>query len=86
MSNLNTANGLQDLTAVLKDVEKKVLENRSKYEDSQKAVKDFRRIFDQASSRMNKAIFNDRSEEDIYHETLHTVSSLIEILARVKKK
>ncbi len=86
MSNLKTANGLEDLTSVLKDVESKVLDNRSKYEDSQKAIKDFRRIFDQDSSRMNKAIFEDCADQEIYHQTLRTVSILVEILSRVRRK
>ena len=76
---------MRELTNILKEVEKKVLESRSKYDDSEKAVKDFRRIFDQDSSRMNKMIFEEATEEEIYIETLRTVSSLIEILARVKK-
>ncbi len=75
-----------ELTEVLREVEKKVLENRSKYDDSQKTVKDFRRIFDQDSSRMNKMIFEDASQEEISLETLRTVSILIEILARAKTK
>ena len=76
---------MRELACVLKEIEKKVFESRSKYDDSQKSVKDFRRIFDQDSSRMNKMIFEDASEQEIYTETLRTISSLIEILSRVKK-
>ena len=76
---------MNDLNGVLKEVEKKVLESRSKFDDSQKNIKDFRRLFDQDSSRMNKMIFEDASDQEIYAETLRTISSLIEILSRVKK-
>ena len=86
MSNPNPSNGLWELSAVLKEVEKKVSENRGKFDDAQKAIKDFRRIFDQDSSCMNKAIFEDAPPEEIYLETLRTVAVLIEILSRVKKK
>ena len=75
-----------EISEVLKDVEKKVQENRGRFDDSNKTIKDFRRVFDQDSSRMNQAIFNDNPQEEIYLETLRTVSTLIEILARAKKK
>ena len=77
---------MEALPSVLKEVEKKVLENRSKFDDSQKSIKDFRRIFDQDSSRMNKMIFEDAAQEEVFLETLRTVSILIEILTRAKKK
>ena len=86
MPSPNLSNELTELFAVLKDVEKKVLENRGKFDDSQKSIKDLRRIFDQDSSLMNKAIFEDAPAEEVHLETLRTVAILIEILSRVKKK
>lgn len=82
----NTPHSQKELTAILKEIEKKVLENRAKYDDADKTLKDFRRIFDQDSSRMNQAIFNNASEEEIYKETLRTIAVLVEILARTKKE
>lgn len=76
----------QKISCLLKEVEGKVLENRQKYDDHEKAIKDFRRIFDQDSSRMNQAIFNDHPPDEIYHETLRTVAILVEILLRAQKK
>jgi hypothetical protein len=75
----------KEISAVLKEIEMKVIENRGKFDDSGKTIKDFRRIFDQDSSRMNKAIFNDSPAEEIHEETLRTISILIEILERAKK-
>lgn len=77
--------GQPELLAILKEIEKQVLENRTKHEDAHKTIKDFRRIFDQDSSRMNQAIFNDASQDEIYKETLRTVAVLIEILVRTKR-
>ena len=77
---------LNELSALLQEVEKKVLENRGKFDDAAKTIKDFRRIFDQDSSRINKAIFEDAPDEEIYLETLRTVSILVEILSRSKRK
>ena len=77
---------LTDLASVLQKIQKQVLGNRSKFDDNGKTVKDFRRIFDQDSSRMNQAIFNDASTEEICKETLSTVCTLIEILSRTGKK
>lgn len=74
----------KEISFLLKEIEKKVLENRMKYDDSEKTVKDFRRIFDQDSSKMNQAIFNDAPSDEIYQETLRTISVLIEILLRTK--
>lgn len=82
----NSPHSEKELTAILKDIEKKVLENRANHEDANKTLKDFRRIFDQDSSRMNQAIFNEASEEEIYKETLRTIAVLVEILARTKKE
>lgn len=77
---------LMELSSVLKAIEKKTLENRTRFNDADKTIKDFRRLFDQDSSRMNQAIFNDASPEEIYNETLRTITMLVEILARARKK
>ena len=76
---------LTDLKTVLEQIEGKVQENRGKNDDTGKNLKDFRRIFDQDSSRMNQAIFNDAPLEEIRKETLRTISILIEILSRTGK-
>ena len=76
---------LNNLSPLFKQIETKVLENRQKYDDAEKLIKDFRRIFDQDSSHMNQAIFNDAPTDEIYHATLNTVATLIEILLRSKK-
>jgi hypothetical protein len=75
-----------ELEALFKEIENKVLENRRKFDDSGKSIKDFRRIFDQESSAFNQAIFNDHPAEEIYSGTLRTIAILIEILSRTKKK
>ncbi len=80
-----SGNNLKDLKQVLEQIEGKVKENRNKYDDSNKATKNFRKIFDQDSSLMNAAIFNDAPPDEIHKETLRTVSSLIEILSRIGK-
>jgi len=77
---------LDEISSVLNEIEKKVVENRETYNDTEKNIKDFRRIFDQDSSRMNQAIFNDAPPEEIHQETLRTISILIEILSRSNKK
>ena len=82
----NVSSVMTTLSDILKEVEEKVVENRSKFDDAEKAIKDFRRIFDQDSSRMNKAIFEDASTEEVYLETLRTVAILVEILSRSKTK
>lgn len=86
MNSSNAEGDVKDLSSVLKIVEKKVLENRSKIDGSNKTIKDFRRTFDQQSSGMNQAIFNDAPSDVIHQETLQTVSTLIEILSRTAKK
>ena len=78
-------NSSKEISALLKAIEGKVHQNRGQFDDTSKTIKDFRRIFDQDSSRMNKAIFNDAPPEEIYRETLRTISILIEILERAKK-
>ncbi|OGR52694.1 MAG: hypothetical protein A3I11_05265 [Elusimicrobia bacterium RIFCSPLOWO2_02_FULL_39_32] len=81
-----TEDTTKPLSLVLKEIEKKVTENRIKYSDQDKSIKDFRRIFDQDSSKMNQAIFNETSEEEIYQETLRTIAILVEILSLSIKK
>lgn len=77
---------IKDLSEVLSEIQKKVLNNRTQFDDTSKTVKDFRRLFDQQSSRMNQAIFNGQPSEEINLETLKTVSILVEILSRTKTK
>ena len=76
---------VKELSEVLQEIEKNVTEKRTQFDDSAKAIKDFRRIFDQDSSRMNQAIFNDHPAEEIHLETLRTISILVEILSRTRK-
>ena len=82
----NTKNDSEDISSVLEEIAQTVTQNRAKFDDSDKIIKDWRRIFDQDSSRMNQAIFNDAPQEEIHKETLRTVSILVEILARTKKR
>lgn len=85
--NANAQNSTAPLAEVLKAVEKHVASCRSSEPDREaKTVKDWRRTFDQDSSAMNKAIFNDSSDQDVYQATLQTISSLVEILSRTKQK
>jgi hypothetical protein len=44
-------------------------------------IKDLRRLFDQESSRLNQAIFNDQPDQ-VRESTLRTIAALLEILAR----
>jgi hypothetical protein len=78
-------NSQEEVRSILRHVEEQVYKNRSHFDDSSKNLKDFRRIFDQDSSRMNRAILNDHPMEEVYQETLHTVSVLVEILLRARK-
>ena len=73
-----------DLLQIIKKIEVYVLENRTHSSVENFSIKDFRRMFDQASSRMNQAILNDHPSEEIHKETLRTISTLIEILSRTK--
>lgn len=75
----------QTLSEILKEIEKRIKENRGKHDDSEKNLKDFRRIFDQDSSRMNQTIFNEASLEETHEETLRTICTLVEILSRTYK-
>jgi hypothetical protein len=78
-----TENNLAD---VLKGIESQVLENRARVGVFPGDLKNVRRRFDQSSSKMNKAIFNDHLSSDIYHETLQTVTDLVEILLLTRNK
>lgn len=76
---------VKDLSQILREIERKVLENRQRFDDVDKTLKDFRRIFDQQSSKMNQAIFNGASSEETFQETLNTISILTEILLHTRK-
>lgn len=78
-----TVSGLRALDAISADVERQVRENRKRFDDAEKTVKDFRRIFDAKSALMNQAIFNDHSPAEIKKETIQTIAVLVEILARL---
>ncbi len=75
-----TMNG-KDLSSILDQIKKTVEENRAQYDDSGKSLKDFRRTFDQESSQINQAIFNEAPTDEIHIATLRTVCTLIEILS-----
>ncbi len=75
-----TMNG-KDLSSILDQIKKSVEENRAQYDDSSKSLKDFRRNFDQESSQINQAIFNEAPTDEIHIATLRTVCTLIEILS-----
>ena len=81
----NHENGIKELSILLKEIEKKVLENRAHHDDSEKTIKDLRRIFDQNSSKMNEAIFNGYPAQEVYQGTLCTISILVEVMLRTKK-
>lgn len=72
---------MRSLEVVLKDIQKKVEENR-KGVGPDLEIRDFRRNFDEASARMNQAIFNDQPSGGVYQETLESISALVEILVR----
>ncbi len=73
------------ISILFKEIEKRIAANRTKHNDADKTIKDFRRIFDHDSAKMNQAIFNQEAREEVYQETLQTVSVLVEILLRTKK-
>lgn len=75
-----TATG-KDLSSILEQIRKTVEENRTQSDDSSKSLKDFRRIFDQESSQINQAIFNEAPTDEVHTATLRTVCTLVEILS-----
>ncbi len=86
MVSSNGAANEKVLSSVLDQIKNKVESNRAKFDDSAKSLKDFRRIFDQESSQINQAIFNDAPTDEIHTSTLRTVCTLVEILSRTAGK
>ena len=72
---------LKNLEAILTEIAAQVQKNRQALNGSAKTIKDFRWLFDQESSCMNQAIFNDQTNQ-IHESCLKTIAVLIEILAR----
>ena len=74
---------LRDLQEIYQEVVRQTEKNRLRFDDSKKDIRDFRRIFDAQSAKMNQAIFNDEPPGKMRQEAVHTVSALFEILARL---
>jgi hypothetical protein len=72
---------VKDIRDVLNEVEKIAQSARGVHSGDPLTIKDLRRLFDQESSRLNQAIFNDQPQQ-IRESTLRTVVPLLEILAR----
>lgn len=72
---------VKDLKSVLEEVERAVQAARAAQTGDPLGIKDFRRMFDQESSKINQAIFNDQPDQ-IRESTLRSVIPLLEILAR----
>jgi len=72
---------LKNLRAILEEIASVVEKNRQFTNESLKTIKDYRWIFDQESSGMNQAIFNDQTDQ-IHESCLKTIAALIEILTR----
>lgn len=75
---------LRDFSQIAAEIEKQLEENRKRFDDTGKTLKDFRRIFDAKSALMNQAIFNDYPKDVIKKETVQTIAVLVEILARLE--
>jgi hypothetical protein len=72
---------VKDLREVLDEIERLAQAARAEHAGDPLTIKDLRRLFDQESSRLNQAIFNDQPEQ-IRESTLRSVLPLLEILAR----
>ena len=72
---------VKSVELIISEIAAQVQKDRSANGVHINTIKDYRWIFDQESSRMNQAIFNDQT--DLIHEScLKTIATLIEILAR----
>jgi hypothetical protein len=69
------------LRNILSEVEQQVLANRELPENASLSIKELRRMFDQESSKMNQAIFNDVPDQ-VRASTLRTVAILVELLVK----
>ena len=72
---------IKDVKEVVAEVEAYLSASRQEQGGEPLGIKDLRRLFDQESSRLNQAIFNDQPDQ-VRESTLRTISALLEILAR----
>jgi hypothetical protein len=72
---------VKDIREVLDEVEKLAQSMRASHTGEPLTIKELRRLFDQESSRINQAIFNDQPQQ-IRESTIRSVVPLLEILAR----
>lgn len=72
---------IKDVKEVMAEVEATLSASRQEQGGEPLGIKDLRRLFDQESSRLNQAIFNDQPDQ-VRESTLRTVTALLEILAR----
>lgn len=80
MSQIYQKQNIKSLNEIIKEIELKIIESRTK-NPQDLDIKDLRRIFDQESAKMNQAIFNDEFDK-IHEPCLNTIVALIEILSR----
>jgi soluble cytochrome b562 len=73
--------GIRNVRAVLEELERLVDQARQSRSGVEPTIKDFRRIFDQESAKMNQAIFNDQQDQ-IRETCVKAVLPLLEILSR----
>jgi len=72
---------LKNLEAILTEITAQIRTNRQIQNGTAKSIKDFRWQFDQESSLMNQAIFNNQLGQ-VHDSCLKTIAALIEILTR----
>ena len=72
---------VKEIRDVLNEVEKIAQSARGDHSTESLTIKDLRRLFDQESSRLNQAIFNDQPDQ-IRESTIRSLIPLLEILAR----
>ncbi len=72
---------VKEIREVVAEVEKLAQASRAGHSGEPLTLKDLRRLFDQESSRLNQAIFNDQPDQ-IRESTIRSVLPLLEILAR----
>ena len=72
---------IRPLASLMKEVLDAVERSRGQGISPADTIKDLRWKFDQVSSKMNQAIYNDQAEQ-IHRTCLETVAVLIEMLAR----
>jgi ribosome recycling factor len=72
---------VKTLEAVFTEITAQIQRSRQIMNGSAKSLKDFRWQFDQESSLMNQAIFNNHIGQ-IHESCLKTIAALVEILTR----